>query len=79
MGLFFDLQGSLLTNIKSECNAPLLSPPPLARQIIIFKKKFTSLSKGSFHIECLFILFYLFMQHLYRTLLANKNALMRYA
>ena len=41
----------MLTNIKSECGVPFLKSPPLARQIIFFQNKFTSLSKMSFNIE----------------------------
>ena len=41
----------MLTNIKSESNAPFLKSPPLAHKIIFFKKKSTSLSKMGFSIE----------------------------
>ena len=41
----------MLTNIKSECDVPFLKSPPLARQIIFFEKKLTSLSKMSFNVE----------------------------
>ena len=41
----------MLTNIKSECDVQLLKSPPLARQIIFFPEKFTSLSKMRFNIE----------------------------
>ena len=32
----------MLTNIKSECNAPFLKSPPLPHKIIFFEKKITS-------------------------------------
>ena len=32
----------MLTNLKSESNAPFLKSPPLAHKIIFFKKKSTS-------------------------------------
>ena len=35
----------MLTNIKSESNAPFLKSPPLAHKIIFFEKKSTSSSK----------------------------------
>ena len=40
----------MLTNIKSECEAPFLKSPPLASNYFS-KKMFTSLSKMSFNIE----------------------------
>ena len=40
----------MLTNIKSECDAPFSKSPPLARQIF-FGEKFSSWSKISFNIE----------------------------
>ena len=41
----------MLTNIKSESNAPFLKSPPLAHKIIFFEKKSTSLSKIGFSID----------------------------
>ena len=41
----------MLTNIKSESNAPFLRSPPLAHKIIFFEKKSTSSSKMGFSIE----------------------------
>ena len=41
----------MLTNIKSESNAPFLKSPPLAHKIIFFKKKSTSSSKMGFNVE----------------------------
>ena len=41
----------MLTNIKSESNAPFLKSPPLAHKIILFEKKSTSSSKMGFSIE----------------------------
>ena len=38
----------MLTNIKSESNAPFLKSPPLAHKIIFFEKKSTSSSKMGF-------------------------------
>ena len=35
----------MLTNIKSESNAPFLNSPPLAHKIIFFEKKSTYSSK----------------------------------
>ena len=35
----------MLTNIKSESNAPFLKSPPLAHKIIFFEKKSKSSSK----------------------------------
>ena len=41
----------MLTNIKSESNAPFLKSPPLAHKIIFFEKKSTSSSKMGFNVE----------------------------
>ena len=41
----------MLTNIKSESNAPFLKSPPLVHKIIFFEKKSTSSSKMGFSIE----------------------------
>ena len=41
----------MLTNIKSESNAPFLKSPPLAHKIVLFEKKATSSSKMGFSIE----------------------------
>ena len=41
----------MLTNIKSESNAPFLKSPPLAHKIIFLEKKSTSSSKIGFSIE----------------------------
>ena len=41
----------MLTNIKSESNAPFLKSPPLVHKIIFFEKKSTSSSKIGFSIE----------------------------
>ena len=40
----------MLTNIKSESNAPFLKSPPLAHKIIFFEKKSTSSSKMDIHV-----------------------------
>ena len=41
----------MLTNMKSESNAPFLKSPPLAHKIIFFEKKSTSSSKMGFSID----------------------------
>ena len=41
----------MLTNIKSESNAPFLKSPPLAHKIIFFRKKVNIFVKNGFSIE----------------------------